>query len=85
MAESRLTPYVELATLLDMLPSLLLEARRARGLTQRATAAEIGISHAAVARAETGHGDMSLANAVLVFRWLDQTGDRHHPALPSEP
>ena len=65
-----LTPYPEIADVLDRLPILLREARRARGLSVRATAKELGCSFATVSRIESGD-DCVLSNAVAVLRWLD--------------
>ena len=48
------TPYTEIAEVLDQLPILLHEARRARGLSVRAAAREIGCSFATVNRIELG-------------------------------
>lgn len=67
----RLTPYSELADVIGQLPLLLREARRARGLSQRAAAAQLGCSFATVSRVEAGE-DCVLSNAVAVLRWLDQ-------------
>jgi transcriptional regulator with XRE-family HTH domain len=64
------TPYRELAALVDNLPLLLREARRARGLSQRAAARELGCSFSTVSRMEAGD-DCALSNAVAVLRWLD--------------
>ncbi|MGC5012558.1 helix-turn-helix domain-containing protein [Streptosporangium sp. DT93] len=65
-----LTPYPELADVLASLPLLLREARRARGLSQRAAAQQMGVSPNTVARAEAGE-DLVLSNAVTILRWLD--------------
>lgn len=66
-----LTGYRELAELLGQLPLLLREARRARGLSVRAAARELGCSFATVSRIEGGE-DCVLSNAVTVLRWLDR-------------
>lgn len=66
------TPYAELADVIGNLPLLLREARRARGLSLRATARELRISFSTVDRIERGE-DCALSNAVAVMRWLDQT------------
>jgi ribosome-binding protein aMBF1 (putative translation factor) len=71
----QLTPYVELAEVIARLPMLLREARRARGLSMRAAAKELGISFSTVCRIEEGQ-DCALSNAVAVMRWLDQTRTR---------
>jgi ribosome-binding protein aMBF1 (putative translation factor) len=68
---SGLTPYTELADVIASLPLLLREARRARGLSQRAAAKELNCSFATVSRIEAGD-DCVLSNAVAVLRWLDR-------------
>ncbi len=65
------TPYPEIADVLGRLPVLLREARRARRLSVRAAAAQLGMSFATVSRIEAGE-DCVLSNAVAVLRWLDQ-------------
>lgn len=72
-----LTPYPELAEVLASLPLLVREARRARGLSQRAAAREMGVSFSTISRAESGE-DLVMSNAVAVLRWLDA-----RPANPS--
>jgi ribosome-binding protein aMBF1 (putative translation factor) len=69
-AAEKPTPYRELADVVALLPLLLREARRARGLSQRAAAKELGYSFATVSRIESGD-DCMLSNAVAVLRWLD--------------
>ena len=69
------TPYAELAEVIASLPLLLREARRARGLSLRAAARELGMSFSTVTRMEAGE-DCALSNAVAVLRWLDQTPAR---------
>lgn len=71
----RPTPYAELADVVGNLPLLLREARRARGLSQRAAATEIGVAFSTVHRIEAGQ-DCVLSNAVAVLRWLDQAPAR---------
>jgi transcriptional regulator with XRE-family HTH domain len=75
MARDHPTSYQELADVLKTLPLLLREARRARGLSQRATAEQIGMSFATVSRIEEGRDGM-VSNAVAVLAWLDQTPAR---------
>lgn len=65
-----LTPYGELVGLLDMLPRLLLEARRARGLTQATVAEQMGITGRTIRRVEDGQG-CHVDTAAIVLRWLD--------------
>lgn len=66
-----LATYAELADMIGLLPVLVREARRARQLSQRAAAAQLGVSFATVSRIEAGE-DCVLSNAVIVLRWLDQ-------------
>jgi transcriptional regulator with XRE-family HTH domain len=70
----QLTPYAELAGVIARLPLLLREARRARGLSLRATAKELGVSFSTVSRLEEGN-DCALSNAVAVLIWLDTRED----------
>jgi ribosome-binding protein aMBF1 (putative translation factor) len=67
----RPTPYAELADLIGSLPLLIREARRARQLSLRAAARELGVSFSTISRMENGE-DCALSNAVAVLRWLDQ-------------
>lgn len=67
---SGLTAYRELADVIGNLPLLLREARRARRLSVRAAAKEVGCSFSTISRMENGE-DCALSNAVAVLRWLD--------------
>ena len=78
-AEQRPTPYAELAEVLDNMGLLLREARRARGLSFRAAAAQIGCSFSTVSRIEAGE-DARWESYSAVLRWLDQT---HRPPRSS--
>lgn len=71
----RLSPYSELADVLDVLPILLREARRARGLRMQDVAAQMRVSTSTICRVENGEG-CRLDSAVAVLRWLDT----HAPA-----
>lgn len=71
MTTNKPPSYAELAHVLDNLPLLLRETRRARGLALRPAAEQIGIGHATVSRMEKGD-DCALSNVVAVIRWLDQ-------------
>jgi len=64
------TTYSELASVLSDLPLLLREARRARQLSLRATAREIGCSFNTITRIETGKS-CTVDHAVDVLRWLE--------------
>lgn len=65
-----LTPYSELAGLLDRLPFLLREARRARRLTLRVAATQAGVAYATLYRVESGE-DCQLSTVLALLRWLD--------------
>jgi hypothetical protein len=69
--DAHLTPYSELADLLDRLPLLLREARRARRLTTRAAGDQLHVAAATILRFEAGT-DGSRQTAQAVLRWLDQ-------------
>lgn len=64
--------YGELADVLGLLPLLVREARRARGLTIRAAADEVGLAHSSLHRIEQGE-DCRLSSALLVLAWLELT------------
>lgn len=80
MAEA-LTPYTELAEVIASLPLLLRETRRARGLSQRAAADQLGLSFSTISRIETG-GDCVLSHATAVLRWLDVRPPAPDPQEP---
>lgn len=75
----RPTSYAELAGVLTALPMLLREARRARGLSIRAAASQIGCSFSTIHRIEHGE-DAVMSNVSGVMRWLDQTVPATDPA-----
>jgi transcriptional regulator with XRE-family HTH domain len=66
------TPYRELAVVVESVPMLLREARRARGLSLRATALQIGVSFNTVKRVEDGE-DPRGSSLAAILRWLDLT------------
>ena len=68
-----LTTYAELADVLERLPDTITDARRARGMSTRDIAAHTGVSASCITRIETGHGTISVPNAIALLRWLDQT------------
>jgi ribosome-binding protein aMBF1 (putative translation factor) len=70
----QLTTYSELAAVISNLGMLTREARRARGLSLRAAAQQIGCSMSTVLRFEQGE-DVNLSNAVAILRWLDWNAD----------
>jgi transcriptional regulator with XRE-family HTH domain len=65
--------YAELATVLESLPDALRMTRRARGISLRGCAREIGVSFSTVTRFEGGE-DVVLTHAIAIMRWIDQTG-----------
>lgn len=72
MSNGRQTTYAELAAVLEALPLLLREARRARGLSVRAVARDLTVSFSTIGRIEAGE-DCNLSNALAVLRWLDKS------------
>jgi ribosome-binding protein aMBF1 (putative translation factor) len=62
--------YREITRVLANLPLLLREARRARDLSIRGAAKQIGIGFGTVARIEAGD-EVNLTNALAVLTWLD--------------
>lgn len=74
MSDDRLTTYSELADVIDNLPLLVREARRARGLSQRAAADQIGVAFSTVSRSEAGF-DTRGSNLRRLLLWLDQSED----------
>ena len=75
----RLTPYAELAGILDRLGQLVADARRARGLSLRIAARQVGIHYTRMHGIERGEQKPSHATTVALLRWLDTTTDE--PAL----
>lgn len=63
------TSYSELAGVLDALPLLARETRRARQLSIRGAAKEIGISYSVLSRFESGRG-IHTRNAATILRWM---------------
>lgn len=70
MSDGKPTSYSELADVIANLPMLIKEARRARGLSIRGAARELGLAGATVVRIERGEGYVTY-NLVAVLRWLD--------------
>ncbi len=71
--------YSDLASVIEALPLLVREARRARGLSLRAAAEQIGCSFSTISRYENGD-DVNLSNAASMLRWLDQRTPRSSPS-----
>lgn len=70
--------FADLVKVLDDLPVIALNARRARRLSQRAAATEIGVSFSTISRIETG-GEFSSTSLRALLLWLDAA-----PSIPSE-
>ena len=68
-----MTPYAELAEVISSLHIIIRSARRARGLSVRAAAKQMGISFSTLSRCETRTGDLRMDNLVAILHWLDQT------------
>jgi ribosome-binding protein aMBF1 (putative translation factor) len=66
------TSYAELATILYRLPTLVADARRARGLSMVNAAREMGVSDNTLKRLEIGAA-WTPDTAMAALRWLDQT------------
>lgn len=72
------TSYGELADIIDNLGLIVREARRARGTSQRAAAAQMGGQYSTISRVENGAACDS-TSLLLILRWLDLTAP---PAAP---
>ena len=70
--DAPLSAYGELVEIIDNLPLIVREARRARGLSMRRACAEIDGSASTVMRIERGQAFNS-GTLKAVLRWLDQT------------
>lgn len=71
MSESSgLTAYAELADVLEALPLLVREARRARELSIRSAGAQMGVDPTTVHRIEQGEVATNIKIAVRALRWL---------------
>ncbi|MFE7868829.1 helix-turn-helix domain-containing protein [Micromonospora humida] len=82
MSDGKPSTYAELISVLSALPLLLRETRRARGLSVRAAAREIGCSFATVSRIEAGE-DCALSNAVAILWWIATPPGAVAGAVPS--
>lgn len=67
------TTFAELAKLIEHMPIILVNARRARHLSQRAMALQAGMSFSTVSRIENGQ-EMNSDSLLAVLRWLDAGG-----------
>ena len=68
-----LTTYADMADVLERLPQIVRDARRARGVSLRAVGREAGISNPALSQFENGHHTLGGAHTVRILRWLDQS------------
>lgn len=66
-----LSSYAELADVLASLPLIAREMRRARGISLRAAAQEVGVSFSTLHRIESGE-DCVASHLIAVMRWIDQ-------------
>jgi transcriptional regulator with XRE-family HTH domain len=67
-----LAAYRELAAIVDTIPVLMRGARRARGLSLRAAAKELGMANSTLYRIEQGE-DYSSRSLPSMLRWLGST------------
>lgn len=68
-SDDRPAAYDELIKVLTQLRFLVRETRRRRGLSIRATAEQLGLSHTVISRFEDGAG-VQLSNAITLLRWV---------------
>jgi len=69
VADDKPAAYDELIDVLTQLRFLVRETRRRRGLSIRATAAQLPVSHTVISRFEEGAG-IQLSNAITLLRWV---------------
>lgn len=69
--DRKLTGYGELAEVLVSLPLILREMRRARGISLRKAAEEIGVGFTTLHRMENETSSFDVRTALAVMRWLD--------------
>jgi ribosome-binding protein aMBF1 (putative translation factor) len=69
VADDKPAAYDELIEVLANLRFLVRETRRRRGLSIRATAEQLGLSHTVISRFEEGAG-VQLGNAITLLRWV---------------
>jgi transcriptional regulator with XRE-family HTH domain len=72
MASRTLTPIGQLITLLDNLPLLVRETRRARHLNLTQAAEQAGIDKTTLHRIERGNVGYRMENVRRLLRWIDQ-------------
>ena len=72
MTSQRPTSFAEFADILDSMPVILLNVRRARGVSQREAATQAGMSFSTISRMESGEEFTSTSlRAILV--WLEKS------------
>lgn len=82
--DCELTPYSEMAQIISNLAFLVREKRRARRLSMRQVAIEIGINASTIHRLEHGK-EVSTANLVSILAWLDWTYVNLEQPIPAPP
>ena len=70
--ELGLSPYSELVTIVESLPLLVRETRRARRQSMREAARQTGLSGSTFCRLESGEHGIDLAGLVALLRWMDR-------------
>lgn len=73
MSDQDLSTYTEMVDVLERLPQIVRDARRARGISLRAVGRESGISNPALSQFENGHHTLGGAHTIRLLKWLDQT------------
>lgn len=81
MSRQKPTPFTEMVQVIDELPVILRNARRARGASLRDAAEQSGASFNALSRLERGK-ECSVSTLRSVLIWLNETPGR--PAIPTE-
>lgn len=69
-----ITPYAELADVLDNLPLLVRERRRQQRLSLRDAADQSGVSFNTICRIEKG-SDTAMSIVIAALRWLDKPAE----------
>jgi len=65
------TTFAEMVDVLDSMPVILLNARRARGLSMRDVAQRLGLSLSTVSRVEAG-AEFSSTSLKAILLWLEE-------------
>jgi transcriptional regulator with XRE-family HTH domain len=72
VSDGKLTSYPELIQVLEALPILAREKRRAEGLSLRQAATQVGVSFSSMHRLENSKGDIRFDTILRVLRWLNR-------------